>query len=98
MDKPSKSWLDTRRAVLDRAQRTVVEPLELLQKIYAVVCICYLVGFLRFQFFETGSDFTPITIVLLLVAGACGVLVPILTGSVLAMHFTCLKLNKVANE
>jgi hypothetical protein len=98
MNKPSKNWLCARRAALDRAQRTAIEPLQSLQTIYVSVCICYLVGFFRFQFFETGGDFTFITALLLVIVALCGLLIPVLTGSVLTLHFTSLRLKKLASE
>lgn len=98
MNGPSKEWLNVRRAALDRAQRTAIEPLQSLQTIYVGVCLCYLVGFFRFQLSESGSDFTIITALLLLLVAFCGVLIPVLTGSVLALHFASIRLRKLENE
>lgn len=98
MNKPSRNWQSTRRAVLERIQRNAIEPLEPLFKIYAVVCIFYLVGFLRFQFFVDITAFSWIDTVQLLTVAVAGVLVPILTGSVLTLHFASRRLDRLASE
>jgi hypothetical protein len=98
MNKPSRKWNNTRRAVLERVQRNAIEPLEPLFTIYAAVCIFYLVGFLRFQFFVDITAFSWIDTVQLLSVAIAGVLVPILTGSVLTLHFASRRLDRLASE
>ncbi|PHO05743.1 hypothetical protein CSC82_02660 [Rhodobacteraceae bacterium 4F10] len=98
MKGPSKNWLSVRGAALDRAMRTVSEPLQSLQTFYIGVCLFYIVGFFRFQFLEIGSDFTLWTAVLLLVVALCGALIPLLTASVLTLHFALLRLRRLASE
>lgn len=98
MEKSSKNWQDLRRATLERARRKAVEPLVPLYTIYAGVCACYLVGFLRFQFFDHGAAFSWITAAQVLVVAVAGALVPVLTGSVLTLHFTHRKLDALATE
>ena len=83
---------------LERAQRTAIEPLVPLYTIYAGVCICYLVGFLRFQFFDHSADFSWVSAVQVLIVAVAGALVPVLTGSVLTLHFSHRRLEKLASE
>ena len=83
---------------MERVRRTAIEPLTPLYTVYAGVCVCYLAGFVRFQFFDRGSDLSWITAAQLLVAAFAGALVPFLTGSVLTLHFAHRKLDKLASE
>jgi hypothetical protein len=87
-----------RGATLDRALRTISEPLHFLQTFYIGVCLFYIVGFFRFRFLEIGSGFTLSTAVLLLIVALCGALIPLLTASVLTLHFAGMRLRKLANE
>jgi len=98
MNKPSKKWKCMRRAVLGRAQRTAIEPLETLFTIHVAVCVYYVVGCLYFQFFDHSGSFTLIETIQLLTVAFAGVLVPILTGSVMTLHFASRKLQKLVNE
>lgn len=98
MKKPSKSWKRTRLAVLERVQRVAIEPLEGLSTIYATVCALYVIGFLRFQFFDHSTTFSWIETTQLLATALAGFLVPILTGSILTLHFTSQRLRGLANE
>lgn len=98
MKRPTKKWKCIRSAVLARAQRTAIEPFEPLFTIYAAVCIYYVVGALRFQFFDHAAAFTLIETVQLLTVAVAGVLVPILTGSVITLHITGRRLQKLADE
>ena len=97
MNRPSKNWKCIRSAVLARAQRTAIEPFEPLFTIYAAVCIYYVVGALRFQLFDHAAAFTIETVQLLTVA-VSGVLVPVLTGSVITLHIAGRRLQKLADE
>lgn len=98
MKRPTKNWQSLRTAVLARAERTVFEPLEPLYSIYAGVCLFYLAGFVRINFFNVGSEFTHSAALLLLMVAVCGALIPVLTGSVLTMHFAHRRLRKLACE
>ena len=98
LEKPSKKWQNLRRATLERVRRTTIEPLTPLYVIYVGVCVCYLTGFLRFQFFDHSSDLGWITAAQLLIAAFAGTLVPVLTGSVLTLHFTHRRLDKLVSE
>lgn len=98
LEKPSKKWQNLRRATLERVRRTAIEPITPLYTIHAGVCVCYLTGFLRFQFFDHGTDLSWITAAQLLIAAFAGALVPFLTGSVLTLHFAHRKLDKLSSE
>lgn len=98
MEKPSKKWGCMRRAVLERVQRTAIEPLETLFTIHLAVCVYYFVGFLRFKFVDHSEPFTMIETIQLLSVAAAGVLVPILTGSVLILHFASRRIERLAGE
>ena len=98
MEPPSKNWQNVRRAALERAKRTAIEPLAPLYAIYAGVCACYLVGFLRFRFFDHATDFSWVTAAQVLIVAVAGALVPVLTGSVLTLHFAHRRLDRLAAE
>lgn len=98
MKKPSRNWCSTRRAVLERIQRSAIKPLEPMFTIYAAVCVFYLMGFLRFQFSNDITSFSWIDTVQILLVAVAGFLVPILTGSVLTLHFTSRKMEQLARE
>ena len=98
MNGPSKGWLAARRAVLERVQLNVFDKMEPLYNIYIGVCLCYLVGFVRFKFFETGGEFSIVTSTHLLIVAFCGVLIPVLTGSVLVLHIASFKLQRLVGE
>lgn len=87
-----------RRATAVRAHRTAIEPLTPLYSAYFCVSACYLVGFLCLQFYDFSGGFTLISAILLLIVAIAGALVPILTGSVLTLHFANRKLQRLAAE
>lgn len=98
MNKSSRKWNNTRLAVLTRVQRNAIEPLEPLFKIHIVVCIYYVVGCLHFRFFGHSPTFTLIETIQLLTVAVAGIMVPILTGSVLTLHFASRRLQRLTNE
>lgn len=98
MQQPSENWKRIRGAALERAQRTAITPLTPLYTIYASVCVCYFVGFLRFQFFDIFAGPDWITAMQLFVVVISGALVPVLTGSVLTLHVTKLRLDRLVEE
>lgn len=98
MQPPSDNWKQIRRAALERARRRAIEPLLPLYTIYVCVCVCYLAGFLRFQFFEIPAEIQWLTALQLIIVVTTGALVPILTGSVVATHFSDTRLQKLADE
>jgi len=98
LERPSKKWQGARRAALERARSAAIEPLVPLYTIYAVVCVCYLAGFLRFQFFDSTTEFTLFAAVQIVIVAIAGALVPFLTGSVLTLHFANLKLRRLAAD
>jgi hypothetical protein len=98
MNGPSKNWKRIRLAVLERAHRVTIEPLETLSTIYVAVCVYYFVGFLRFKYFDHTATFTPIESVQIVTVALSGLLILPLTGSVLTLHFASQRLKKLANE
>lgn len=98
MERPSEKWQGLRRATAERAQRTAIEPLTPLYSAYFGVSVCYLVGFVCLQFYDFSGDFTLISAILLLIIAIAGTLVPVLTGSVLTLHFANRKLQRLATE
>lgn len=98
MEKASENWRRTRRAVLERAQRTTIDPLSPLYNIYLGVSALYLVGFLHFKFFGFGTDFTWLNTFLIVCVAVAGALVTVLTGSVLILHFVSKKLESLIAE
>ncbi len=98
MNKPTKRWKCLRSTVLERAQRIAIEPLEALYSIHVAVCAYYVIGFLRFRFLDHSETFTLIETMQVVSVAIAGLLVPVLTGSVLTLHFASRKLQNLANE
>ena len=98
MKKASENWKRTRRAALERAQRTSVDPLSPLYNIYLGVSALYLAGFLHFSFFDHGTELTWFKECLIIGVAVAGALVPVLTGSVLTLHFASKKLERLIAE
>ncbi len=98
MQKPSESWKRIRRAALERGKRTAIDPLSPLYDLYLSVCAVYLAGFLHFNFFERGTDFGWFTACLIICIAVAGALVPVLTGSVLTLHFASKKMVRLIAE
>ncbi|MCZ4259108.1 hypothetical protein O4H53_26505 [Sulfitobacter sp. G21635-S1] len=98
MQPPSDNWNRIRRAALERAQRTAIDPLSPLYDLYVGVCAVYLAGALYFNFFERGTDFSWYTACMVICVAVAGALVPVLTGSVLALHFASKKLERLIAE
>ena len=98
MHPPSDNWKRIRRAALERAQRTAIDPLSPLSDFYFGVCAVYLAGFLHFNLFDYGSDFSWFTACLIICVAVAGALVPVLTGSVLTLHFASKKLERLIAE
>lgn len=98
MERPSKSWQNGRKAALERAKRKIIDPLEPLFAIYAAVCMFFVVGSLRFRFFEFSADFTWIEAIQVILVAFAGIMVPILTGSVLIVQLASRRLQKLAGE
>ena len=98
MQSPSDNWKRIRRAALERAQRNVIDPLSPLYDLYLGVCAVYLAGFLHFKFFANGTDFSLFTACLVICVGVAGALVPVLTGSILTLHFASKRLERLIAE
>lgn len=98
MRQQSESWKRLRRATLERAHRTAIEPLTPLYTIYVGVCAVYLAGFLHFNFFSNNADLNWLTGSMLVVVAIAGVLIPVLTGSVLALSLANQRLQMLVDE
>jgi len=98
MQPPSDNWKRIRRAALERAQRTAIDPLSPLYDFYLGVCAVYFAGFLHFNFVAHGADLNLFTAGLLIAAAVAGVLIPLLTGSVITLHFASQRLERLMNE
>ena len=98
MQPPSDNWNRIRRAALERAQRTTIDPLSPIYDLYLGVCAVYFAGFLHFKFFSSGTDFSLFAACLLICVGLAGALVPVLTGAVLTLHFASRRLENLIAE
>jgi len=98
MQRPSDNWKRIRRAALERAQRTVTDPLSPLYDFYVGVCAVYLAGFLHINFFERGAEINWFTACLIICVAVAGAFVPLLTGSVLTLHFAIKRLDRLIAE
>ena len=85
MEGPSKKWLQTRMATLERARRRHQAALQKTSTATLAVCAFYLASFLHLQFFDvdvTGLSWVGTIQIALL--GATIFLVPISLGAMLA--------------
>lgn len=98
MRKPSDQWKKLRRASLERARRNAIDPLAPLHWLYALACVVYLAGFVALQFHPGGTDLSVLLAVVLVPVAIAGLLIPLLTGSVLTLHFASRRLDALANE
>jgi len=98
MKKASENWKRTRQAALERAQRTTIDPLSPLYNIYLGVSALYLAGFIHFNFFDYGTDFSWFTACLIICVAVAGALVPVLSGAVFTLHFASKKLERLIAE
>ncbi|WP_299502481.1 hypothetical protein [uncultured Roseobacter sp.] len=95
MQKPSDHWKKLRRAALERARRNMIEPLEVVPLALLGASALYLVGFLRLNLFGQNGEFSLASGAFVLLAAAAGLLVPVLTGSVLTLRFADRRLARL---
>jgi len=98
MQKPSDNWKKVRRAALERARRNMIGPLEVIHLALLGASALYLAGFLRFNLFGQTGDFSLASGAFVLLVAVAGLLVPVLTGSALTLHFTDRRLGKLLRE
>jgi len=98
MQPPSDNWKRIRRAALERAQRTAIDPLSPLYDLYSGVCAVYLAGFLYFNFMAHSAELNLFTAALLIAAAVSAVLMPLLTGSVITLHFVGQRMERLMDE
>ncbi|WP_300058492.1 hypothetical protein [uncultured Roseobacter sp.] len=98
MQKPSDQWKKLRRAALERARRSIVEPLNTLYMGLLAASAVYLIGFLRLTFAGQPDGFTLISGAAILTFGLSGLLLPILTGSVITLQFAERRFAKLIEE
>ncbi|MBY5933728.1 hypothetical protein KUV51_12015 [Tateyamaria omphalii] len=98
MQEPSENWKRVRLVTLERARIVAIDPLNFLYQMHTIVCALYLALFAKYFFFERALELSVTNSIGILLAGAAAVLVPILTASVLTLHFTQTKLDRIADE
>ncbi|WP_299147251.1 hypothetical protein [uncultured Tateyamaria sp.] len=98
MQKPSDQWKKLRRAALERARRNMIEPLEVVHLALLGASALYLAGFLRLNLFGQTDEFSLASGAFVLLAAAGGLLVPVLTGSALTLHFADRRLGQLLRE
>lgn len=98
MQKPSENWKRVRQATLERAQRTAIEPLSPLYTFYFGVSALYLAGFFYFSFIDQSTEYSWLAACLVICVAIAGALVPVLTGSVLTLHFASQRLHRLENQ
>lgn len=98
MQKPSDQWKRIRQAALERGRKTAIDPLSPLYDVYLGASAVYLAGFIHFNFFAAGPNFGWFAACLAIFAATAGALVPVLTGSVLTLHFARKKLERLIAE
>ncbi|WP_299047234.1 hypothetical protein [uncultured Tateyamaria sp.] len=95
MQKPSDQWKKLRCAALERARRNMIEPLEVVHLALLGASALYLAGFLRLNLFAQTDEFSWASGAFVLVAATAGLLVPVLTGSVLTLRFADRRLARL---
>ena len=98
MQKPSDQWKKLRRAALERARHNMIEPLGVVHLALLGASALCLAGFLRLSLFVQNGEFSLASGAFILLAAAAGLLVPVLTGSALTLHFTDRRLGKLLRE
>lgn len=98
MQKPRDQWKKLRRAALERARRNMIEPLEVVHLALLGASALYLAGFLRLNLFYQNGEFSLASGAFVLLVAVAGLLVPVLTGSALTLHFTDRRLGKLLRE
>ena len=99
MQKPSDKWIRLRRAALERARRTVIDPLQPLYAIFAAVSLIYLSGFGRFTLFpKTVGDYSWFDAVQVISTALSGLMLPVLAGSIIILGFVSRRLEKLLSE
>jgi hypothetical protein len=95
MQRPSDNWKKLHLAAIERTKRTVIDPLLPLYQLHFCICTVYLAGFMYFKFFELSSVFNILNASFLIAAAIAGLLVPVITGSVLSLHFAQRRIEKL---
>lgn len=99
MNKASKNWRPTKRAILERAQRTAIDPLQPLYSLFAVLTAVYLGGVGRFTFFSVRDGaYSWFDIVQVVSTALSGLLLPVLAGSVVVLCFISKKIEQLVCE
>lgn len=98
MQKPSDNWKRLRRAVLERVHQDTIERLEPIFMVYLIASAVYLAGFLHFNFIHQPLEYSWLAGVTIISVAISGVLVTLLTGSVLTLFLTSKRLERLINE
>lgn len=98
MQKPSDQWKRTRLATLARLQRTAFDPLFPIFCCHLWACVLFLIGFMHFSVFDQGYGYTIFTALLAICSAVAGALIPVLSGSVVALYFVNTRLNRLIRE
>lgn len=97
MQEPSENWRKLQRATLERVQRNAIETLERVNLLYLLTIVGFWVGFSWLGQYEQAANYSLLQAVGIFFVGACGLLVPIFTGSVVALYYSSTRLNPNAN-
>lgn len=99
METPSKNWHLLKRATLERAQRTAIDPLQPLYALFAILTAIYVGGVGRFTFFSVqDAAFSWFDAVQVVSTALSGVLLPILAGSLVVLCFISKKIEQLVRE
>ena len=98
MQRSSDQWKKLRRAVLERARRKMIEPLEVVHLALVGTNVLYLAGFLHLNLFNQPSEYTLTAGGFVFAVAVAGLLVPVLTGSALTLYFADKRLRGLLVE
>lgn len=98
MQKPSDNWKRTRRATLERAQRTLAAPLTPLCTICSGAIALVLAVFLCLNLFHFEAGFGWFTTCLIISSAAAGALLPFLVVAILTLELANKKMDHLVGE
>lgn len=99
MNKASKNWRLLKRATLERAQRSAIDPLQPIYTLFAILTAIYLGGVSRFTFFSVrDGNYTWFDAFQLVSTALSGLLLPVLAGSVLILCLVSRRIERLICE
>lgn len=84
-----------RRAMIERATRRAIEPLNILNDLAVVTFIVSATGFVRFQYFDPLDGFTLLSAIQLIITTIAMAFVPFFFGAILTLELARRRLESM---